>query len=108
MSTAPAQPSSQLSQVFQFRYRYSDPFVALRARNLFRMTQTIFVLALVYFFYEPFSELVGAGLPAALGLTLIFIVAQAGILVLINRGSLIVASLVFVMALFCVIEMRYI
>ena len=88
-----------LRTVTQMRYPYTDPFEMQHAQSLWRMVWGVIAICLVVaLVYIPFFSpgLVG-GIGVVLGLV---IIGMAVVLVLINSGNMLSATILFIMELF--------
>src|SRR5260221_11705256 len=88
-----------LRTVTQMRYPYTDPFEMQHAQSLWRMVWGVIAICLVVaLVYIPFfSPGLAGGIGVVLGLV---IIGMAVVLVLINSGNMLSATILFIMELF--------
>src|ERR1700682_1703144 len=81
-------------------YDYTDPYDHLRARGLLAITLSVLVIVLGVLVTLPLFGLQLVPLSGTVVVLLLFAAGLIGVLLLINRGQLILASLLYIILLF--------
>jgi GAF domain-containing protein len=99
--------TARLFSIFRLKYNYTDSFERLRARGLWRITWSVLFIWLGLIAYVTVSSTNPARTPVYVVILAVGALVAVGILVLINRGASITASLVFIIQLFVTVALVY-
>src|SRR5262249_29565907 len=97
-----------LRSLTRVQYEYTHPYDMQRARGVTRMAWGIVIIGLVFLvLFLPSGNLVGVRATVFTALVLFATVGMIGVILLINRGSLVPASLVYILVLYMCVTVSY-
>ncbi len=92
----------------RLRYAYPDALQQQQARSLWRIARLTLMLIVLYGLYVPFASFTPQQTILNVTNLLFLAVALVAVLILLNRGHLLAASLTFIILLFLTISISYI
>lgn len=89
----------RLISVFRMKHDYTDPFERLRARGLWRIAWALLFLSIGLWLYLPFSPFASETSVSSI-LLILYAISICAVVVMLNRGNAVAASLIFIIGLF--------
>src|SRR5260221_8237121 len=97
-----------LRSLIRVQYNYTDPYEHQRARGVLRMAWGIVIIGLAFLLlFLPSGSLVGVRATVFTALVMFATIGMLGVILLINRGNLVPASLVYILVLYVCVTVSY-